>query len=333
MAWEIPFEKMWAAQEVTPGTAVTPPDHDLNAAGSIVQRLSRVYGMDAGTLSDQQRSTIVRKGGEWSIEQQPLNILLAPFILESVVAGVPAVTTPAGGTLSRLFTFTRDMTSNTLKALTAYWGDPNLKMWQAAYATLEQLVLTGDASSEDAVMWQYNGITKFPTALGSVPTAPTTLNPPLLIPGMTQIWIDTSSAIGTTEITDRLVSAELTIPTGNNPKYIAQGAASDLSYARINRGKSHPSLALAFDMVDTTQYDLWAAGTDLKVRVRFNGPIIEGALRNYVEADIYGPFATDFSWGTLADNNRTFEGTIEGQRDATAGTDLIVRVQKNGVAV
>jgi hypothetical protein len=333
MAWEIPFEKFWVAQEVTPGTAVTPPTHDLNAAGSFVQEMSRVFGMDAGTLSDQQRSTIVRKGNAWSIERQPLNILLAPLILESAVAGTPVVTTPAGGTLSRLFTFTRDMLSTTLKSLTGYWGDPNLKMWQAPFATLEQLIMGADASGEDAVTWVYNGISKFPTALGSVPTAPTTLNPPLLIPGMTQLWIDTSSAIGTTEITDRLVSAELTIPTGNNPKYLAGGAAADLSYTRINRGKSHPSLALVFDMVDMTQYDLWAAGTDLKVRVRFNGPIIEGALRNYVEADIYGPFATDFSWGTLADNNRTFEGTIEGIKDATAGTDLIVRIQKNGATV
>lgn len=333
MAWEKPFEKMWAAQEVTKGGAVTPPDHDLNASGYFKNKRRRARGTDMGTLSDQLRATTVRKWSEWAIDEQPANVLLAPFVFESAVAGVPAVTTPGGGTLSRLLTFIRDMTSDTLKAMTGYWGDPNLKMFQAAYAMIDELSITSDASGEDPVTWTYGGMAQYAAKLGAVPTPPSTLNPPLLIPGLTQLWIDSASAIGTTEITDRLISAKLTIPTGNTYKYLAQGAAANLGFARTGRKKVHPRLEFSIDAVDLTQYDLWEADTALKVRVRFNGPIIEGSLRNYIEADIYGILGDEPDYGTLEDSNATIDFSIDGDYNSTAGSDLLVRVQKSGATV
>lgn len=227
---------------------------------------------------------------------------------------------------AKYWVFPRVMTADTIKDASTYWGDPNQKMYQGLYSMITQMVLGGDASGTDAMQMSFDGFTQFPTDLASVPTLPAVAVGPLLMPGAMELWIDSSSAIGTTRVTGRLVSAELTAPNGVVPKYVAVGPAGSLTYDHVGRQKTHPELRLVLEMVDQTQYVLFKNGTDVKVRVRWNGPAIETNYYYAVQADIYGKMSS-FSWGELEGANRTMEVTIMGEYNATAATDLVVAVQ------
>lgn len=237
------------------------------------------------------------------------------------------VTTPDGATNSRLWTFAPDMTSDTLKSLTMYWGDPNIQAFQATYGLIDELKITADAGSSDGVTMSVSGHTRFPskTAPGAVPDM---VLGSLMAPQGMQLWIDTSSAIGTTAIASRLISAEVTIPSGVSYKYQAAGPAGTLTYADHGRGVRHAEMKLVMELPDMTQYDLWVAGTSLKARLRFNGALIESGFYEYVEVDIYGPFESH-AWGEYEGTNRTIELTILSEYDATATYDWAVKVQND----
>lgn len=329
---ELAFEYLLAALESTRGTAINPPTHRLNMAGSLAPKKAR-YRPDEnqGTLAEYYRSVDVRKWSEFEAEGG-LDVYVLPVLLNAIVKGaVSTPTTPSGATSSRLWTFTPTMNSDDLQALTVYWGDPNVQAFQAAYAMLDELTISGDASGTDGVTLKVSGQARFPakTAPSSVPAM---LSAPLLAPGAMQLWIDTSSAIGTTEITGRVISAEVTIPSGITRKWQAAGVANDLQFSRIGRGKRHAEARIVFEMLDATQYDLWVAATSLKTRIRFNGGLIETGFYHYVEVDVYGPLDV-LDWGELEGTNRTIEATILSEYNATAATDFAVRVQNNRVTL
>ena len=147
-----------------------------------------------------------------------------------------------------------------------------------------------------------------------------------------QMWLDTSSAIGPTEITDRLISAKHTIKTGVKYKYIAQGPSGNMGYSLIGREKvASLTTEVKLEFVDYDEYDLWAAGTSLKLRVRHNGALIESTAGpvdwyNYVEFDTYGP-AIDPEWGDNEGTNRAITLVVESTYDSTLGADFRVAVQ------
>jgi hypothetical protein len=242
-----------------------------------------------------------------------------------VMKGVASPTTPGGGTLSRLWSFPPTMTSDDLKSATLYYGDPNVQIWQAAYCMADELVISADASSTDGATMTLSGIGKFPTEVAE-PTLPAQIIGEIMAPGLMQLWLDTSSAIGSTEITGRVVSTEWTIPTAVVPKYLAKGPTSDKSFTRTGRGKRAAKAKIVFELLDMVQYDLWAAGTTIKARIRINGPEIESGFYHYAQLDIYGPFDA-LAWGELEGTNRTIELEIESQYDTTAGHDFQVLVQ------
>lgn len=229
----------------------------------------------------------------------------------------------AAPSTAKLWTFTRVMTADTLKMATIYWGDPNQRMYQGAYGFLDTITISGDASGTDDVGMTLAGTTQFPTDL-SAPTLPSIVVGPLLIPGRMQLWVD-ATTIGTTPVTGRLVSAELTVPTGIVPKYVATGPAGGVTYDHVGRVKTHPELKLVLEMVDQTEYNLFKNGTDLKVRIRWNGGNIETSFYYYVEADLYGKF-TSPNWGELESANRTLELSIVGNYNSGPASDLVMRV-------
>ena len=237
------------------------------------------------------------------------------------------VTTPAGGTNSRIWTFEPDMDADTLDSLTFYWGDPNVQAFQAAFCMLDNLTITADATGTDGVKMKFSGKGNFPAkqAPGGVPAI---TSAPILLPGALELWIDTTSDIGTTAITGRVASAESTFPSGISYKYLAAGPSGNLGHQDIGRGPRHSELKLKLELPDLTQYNQWVAHDSLKVRVRYNGPLIEGALYHYFEQDIYGPMDT-LDWGELENTNRTIEVAILSHYNEVAGYDWCVRVQND----
>jgi hypothetical protein len=218
------------------------------------------------------------------------------------------------------------MTSDDLASSTIWWGDPGAQIFRSAYCMADTLTITADASSEDGASITASGYGKFPTKV-SAPTYPSQAASGLIIGQNMDLWMDSASAIGTTAITGRVVSAEVTIPAGTVQKYLAGGTTADLSFTRHGRLKRHAELKLVFELADMTQYDLFAAGTSLKTRLRMNGmTAIETTFFPYFQFDIYGPLS-DLSWSDYEGANRTVEFTIQSERDLTAGYDFAAYVE------
>jgi len=159
-----------------------------------------------------------------------------------------------------------------------------------------------------------------------------------LIPALyTQIWLDTSSAIGTTELSGRVISAEVTIPGEIVPKYLGKSPGSGLSYTRVGRGKRRPSASVVLELIDTTQYQLFRNDTLVKCRIRMSSSAIIETVSgttfyNYVECDIYGKLKFE-DWGDLEGVNRTVEFSIDGIKDSTLGASFRIAVQNNNTAL
>ena len=331
---ELAFEYLAAALESTRGTAVTPPTHYFPFTGGLTPQRTKFRPEEQrGTKFKNYREKTTRAGAEWSAEGAADPNYL-PFFLNMAVKAVSSPSTPSGATLSRLWTFTPSGTTDDLKSATLYSGDPNVKIWQSAYAMLQTLSIESDAGSEDGVTMSIDGIGKFPTALGSNPTLPSQSVGSILVPGAMQMWLDVGSdAIGTTEITGRFLSTSWEIPTGVTPKYYAQGPANDLSFTRVGIEKIEPKAEITVELNDasfTSEYSYFAADTPVKMRIRLNGDKIETVTSvdwyEYVQLDIYGTLG-ELSWEEVEGVNRAMKFEIMGIYNSTLGAPFSIAVQ------
>lgn len=326
---EIAFEKWGAALEATFGTAVTPPTHYPSFGGMLVPNKPLFTPEDkSGTLALAHRSQQVRRWTAYSGEGAA-DVDFAPFLFAMGVNGsVTSPTTPTNGVLTRLWTFNRQMTSNALKSATMFFGDPNItgtEIWRSTGCILESFGVNGDAAGEGGVTWEMSGWGQRETVV-AVPTFPTRMAGDIPIPGSTQIWIDTSSAIGTTEITatNTGVTASATCPTGQEPKYTMRGPTGGVSYARRSIVATQPTGSISFEVDNLDLYDHFDLDTLLKIRIRWNGSLIESVTPdyyNYIQVDFH---AAKLSELELAENigNRTHQYAIVGHYSASAGTDV-----------
>jgi hypothetical protein len=337
---EINFENFSAALETTRGTAVTPPSHTFPFMGRLVPSSTYSRGTSSdGTLAEfDGRSKVVYKTCAFETDDAPVDLNYLPFLFSMVVKGGVTPTTPSGATTARLWTFNPDMTSDSIKSATVYWGDPNVKMLQSAYCMAEQWTLSADSTADSGATMKINGQGKFPTKLSSPPTFPSQITGELIVPSRMQVWLDTSSAIGTTEITDRIVKTDWTVPTGVSFKRGAKGPTSDLSFRRTGRAKRHAEANFTVEVTDYAQeYTTWENGTNVKLRIRINGDLIETItgpvdIYSFVELDIWGPLDS-LGLGDLEGTNRTFDFSVLGQKDATSGVDYSLKVQNSRTTI
>lgn len=327
---EIPFENLSLAIETTRGTAIAAPTHMVSLVGTLTPATERARPNESrGILAEVTRSKTVQRWANLEAEG-PLDTRSSLLWATMTLDGTPAAPTVITASQVWLWGFLRQMTVDDLDSATVFFGDPNVQIFRGAYGMLEEWTITADASGTDVVTQSLTGWTHFPVSVAA-PTFPAYIIAPLLVPADMQLWLDTSSAIGTTLISGRVISAEVTIPTGVTRKWLATGGASDLNYARTGREKAHPEMTLVFEFLDGAQYNIFAGSdsdTIVRARLRMNGPVIETTNRHYIEVDIYGPFDS-FAWGENQGSNRTLELTIMGEYDATLGSDLAMRIQTN----
>lgn len=331
---EIAFEKSQAALESTRGTAITAPTHAFPWPIVIDPERIRAKPDDArGTLVRNHRVKTTQINAAWSAEGA-IDTDYLPFILQMIAKGSITPTTPSGATSARLWTATPTITSDDLKSATLWAGDPNLTtVRRAAYAMAEEFTVESDAGGEDGAQGSLSGFCKFPTNVSAPTYASALATGDILIPGAMQLWIDTSSGIGTTEVTGRFVNTNWTIPTGLVKKRYAAGPTGGLDFSKAGRGKRAAKAEITVELNDTSlaaEYAHFEADTLIKMRIRLNGGFIETAstvdLYHYLQLDIYG-LAEDFSWEEVEGVNRAFKIAIESTYNATAGADFILSSQ------
>lgn len=334
---EIPFEGFLlglsaGASIAQRGTATNPPTYNLPIQGKVNPRQSKYRPDESrGHLAEYNRSKTVRRWSEWEGEGA-LDPYFLPIALNMILkGGVTSPSTPAGATDARLWEFEPTMTSDDLRSATLYWGDPNVQWYQAIYCMVEEFSISADATGEDGATMSFSGFGRFPTKTAPA-SVPAQLTAPMITPAEMQLWIDTGEDdYGTTEITGRFLTAEFSLTTGITRKHGAVGPTGGLNFIRTGRGKRHAELTLTFELLDTTQYDLFAnnnGDTPAKIRWRLNGPEIETGFLHYVEVDLHGPFDS-VDWGEHEGSNRTIEMTVLSEYDAAEGWDFAMRVQND----
>lgn len=335
-ASELAFEYLALALEATKGTAVTPPTHYLPFSGTLKPTRTKYRTRDSnGQLAEVTRSKTVRAGAEWQ-GSGGVDPNYAPVLFNLLIKSVTSPTTPTNGVLTRLWTFAPSMTTLAQKAATFYFGDPGVQIFQSAYCMADTMTIAADASGEDAATWDMSGWGRFPTRV-SAPSLPAQAVGDLLMPSSMQCWIDTGSAIGTTEVTGRFLSTEWTIPTGLVQKYYAGGPTGGLNFTKEGATPRSAKAKITVELNDVSigsgkEYLLWEADTQVKMRIRLNGSLIESVTPDYysyVNLDIYGPLDS-FDWGDAEGANRTmtFEVTSEMNSYAvSAGYDFALSVQ------
>jgi len=333
---EITFESMACAQEVTPGTPIAAPTVFMNLFGTLDPTIE-YYEPDesSGMLAQRMRTKQVRKYGQWNADGPLDPNTLIEFLENIAVAGV----TP-DNTAPKVLTFTWDytptMTADDVEFLTIFFGDPNMThIFQGSYGWIDTLTIASDASGVDGATLSLSGMTQFPAKL-TPPSYPTQAFAPLIAGINMELFLDTSSVIGTTAVTGRVVSAQHVLSGGFSPKYIAAGQTADLTYSRHGRGKRGMVTTVVMEVPDWTEYDIAVLeDTVAKLRVVHNGALIESVTPDFyyhVIVDTYGQFRFT-GWGELEGTNRTATFEVHSEYDSTLGADWRIEVQNTASAL
>lgn len=329
------YESLLGALESTRGTAIAAPTHLLNVTDGMMLLPRKTFHNVAtvtGTRAEFTTSTKTYEDTALS-PSGTLDLRQAPF-WANLYAGAGTITTPSGATTTRLHTHTPGMTSDPAKSATFWSGDPNVQVWRAPYHMLDSYTVTFDASSDEAVQFSAETIGQ-PWEEVSDPTLPTQTD---MLPAYgidANLWIDTSSAVGTTAITGRLVSGEARIVRSRSRKRHARGAGATRTFDTTGIGRDHAELDLTFELYDLAQTDLFVDETDSKVRLRLNGGLLEGSLYAFWELELYGKLQ-NLAFDTFMDTNRTVTFTIMSTYNSharTAGFDWCTRIQNNSGTV
>jgi xanthosine utilization system XapX-like protein len=280
-----------------------------------------------GILAGNAGTEVVR---EWStIEGEgPLDTRTAPMMCAMVLDGTIGAGSIVGAGPAYTFDVARHMTADNLKSATWWWGDASSgDIYKALYGMIDEWTIENDVTSDDGARMGIAGTAKemddiAPPALAAVGLAP------IMVGKNIQVWIDAySGTIGTTEVTNRVLGATHTIPTGVTYKYPATGPAGGVSYTETGRVTTVPQSTLKFHVnADLAEWDKYQAKALYKFQVRHNGPVIETTNRHYVQVQFIGRLGEP-TWGDLEGSNRTIEFTILHEYDTTFATDTKVKIQ------
>lgn len=336
---EVAFEYLLFAEEVTAGTPVNPPTQYAGITGLLTPQADFAdFAESDGTLAEFSRSEKIH---EWATLQGDgaLDVDKLIYYARAVLNGsVSTPTTPTDAVLARLWSFPRLMSSPNRTSLTFYSGDPNVQDFQGAFGVVTELGISGDASGNNGATMSINATTKQIAATGAS-SVPTYTMGKIVLPSDSQVWIDTTSAIGTTEITDgRFVKADATLRSGIAPKILKTDG-----YDRVGFNKVTHDLNMSFEFFDLTQYNLFKNSDYLKVRWRMNGPLIETITGTpnkdfyyYVQLDFYGKATAAPGWSDLNGTNRVLDLSLSSRYSTyarTAGYDVGLFIQTTKTAL
>jgi hypothetical protein len=333
---EIVFENVLAAHEATRGTAIAAPTHLLNleAAPPTPIDVKHRPREQRGTRGQNYRVTTTKTGTSFSGKGDADTSEILFWLNMGVMPLAAPSSTPTNGILTKLWSFIRRMTTDDEKSATMWWADPNWQVLRTVWNMLEEFSLENSAMADDGVLQLGLKGQGGPFSKAADPIVPASIAGALLPGALMTLYMDTSLAIGATAFNDRLLSSKLTVPTGRTFKRTGAGATGNKAFNRTGVVAAAPILDFTIELIDTSEYDLWDAGTYVKCRVRHNGPEIEAVTptyQHYVEHDVYGVLSEP-TWGDN-NGNRTASYKIVGQVDSTLGSDLRIGVQTTRTTV
>lgn len=308
--------------ETTRGTLVAATrilDHD--PGGVVLKRTPSIIRVrNAGSLATSHRSypgrdmIEIEASGTWTYNWAPwwFNHFLGPL-----ATGVNA-------TADKLWAFTSTEISDTADNLKASsWEVSGKDTRPGEYKVAGVMGQKLSLSIKQDAPWTYKAsligqVVTVAAKTGSISAATTIVD---VLGTLTKVYIDTSSAFGTTQRVGAVVSADIDITVGTNPRYTLDGQRNPYRMAVTGNRQISAKIVAEYDA--QTEYTAAHAGTAKRVRVKATGPTL-GSSTYICQLDLPGTWdSIDFGDD---DGVVTEELTLTGQYDSTPASDVAASV-------
>lgn len=236
---------------------------------------------------------------------------------------VATVATGTGTGATRTWTFTPSDTTDGLKRFSFEYGGTNFPQ---AYNLNGAVGKSLGISIKPNNVWEIKATavglaTTNTAAVTSALSLPSTLGGDDVLWTQTKVYIDTTSAFGTTQQVGRIVSADFNITNGVDPRHTLDGAPYPYRVALAKERGLEATIVAEFD--SAVQTISFASSTSQRVRLIASGPSSRSAT-----IDIGGVWET----ATIGDDNGvvTTQLKLGGLYDASISADFKLTVV-NGV--
>ena len=319
------LRKIQIGQESTRGTGVAA---DIILLG----RLSQTHEITWDAPEDEERNSLAMFHRQTNVGQQVALKYEGNMTFQQVIhllaMGIGALTTtqPDVGGSPTVYDHTFEPTLIALAAQKAYtveYGDKKQE-YESVFLMAEQLEFTFAIGES----WQMGA-----DLFGRFPTKSTftgALTDPVVedvIGQKSKLYIDTSWAnLGNTQVSSSLISASIRIPTGLAPTRYADGTI-ELSDVAENKRAAEVELVFKHDTSGVAEYDKFAAGTLLFVRLETEGSVAENAFNFTTTWDFALRYTEPVEFFGDQDGENVIRLTGKSQQDPTAVRDMRFKVR------
>ncbi len=319
------LRRIQIGQESTRGTGVAA---DIILLGQLTQ----THEITWDTPEDEERNSLALFHRQTNVGQQVALKYEANMTFQQVIhllaMGIGALTTsqPDAGGSPTVYDHTFEPTLIALAAQKAYtveYGD-NQQEYESVFVMAETLGFTFAIGET----WQMTA-----DLFGRFPTKSTftgALTPPTVedvIGQKTKLYIDTAWAnLGNTQVASSLVSASIGIPTGLVPTRYADGTI-ELSDVAENKRAAEVELVFKHDTSGEAEYDKFAAGTLLFVRLEVEGGVAENAFNFTVTFDFALRYTEPVEFFGDQDGENVIRLTGKSFHDPTSVRDMRIKIR------
>lgn len=308
--------------EATRGTLVAATRIlDMDPGGAVLKRSATVIRVrNAGSLATSHRSypgrdiISIEVAGTWTYNWAPwwFNHFLGPL-----AAGT-------GATADKLWAFTSTEISDTADNLkSSSWEVSGKDTRPGEYKVAGVMGQKLSLSIKQDQPWTYKAtligqVVTIAAKTGALSAAATITD---VLGTLTKVYIDTSSAFGTTQRAGAVVSADIDITVGTNPRYTLDGQRNPFRMAVTGNRQISAKLVVEYDA--QTEYTAAHAGTAKRVRIKATGPTL-GASTYICQLDLPGTWDSH-EFGD-DDGVVTEQMTLTGQYDTTPASDIAAQI-------
>ena len=239
--------------------------------------------------------------------------------------GAPVTTTPTGGTLSRLHTYTLNSAgADPLASFTVMWGDA-IHALQLKHFVFTSLTLGIERTSLtlDSAAMSHEPITGIAlptvgiTEVGSVPVAGKSWD----------AYLDTTyAALGTTKLL-AAYNGSVDFPDKYSPDWVINSANPSFDSLQESEDfEPEVELTLGFDTTSISLINGFTAGAVRFLRLKTTGPIIEGAIPYSLEVDLAIRIITRGTMTTSDAGSVQVPFTAQVTRDPVSGNSAVARL-------
>ena len=312
----VSLRKTQFGPESTAGTAVAATSvQRLLSNGAKDDRTVEFINEHIGYLSQTNRTITPKLAASIAFDDSPLTFEQAMYPFSAGITTVAASADGAGSGKVWLYTFPTTAV-NTIKTYTIEHGD-NIQAREMEYSFCESFAISFNAGEVVNISSNWLGRQWTNTTFTGALTAPTVEE---ILTSKGKLYIDAATAtIGTTQVTNTLLSGTLNVTTGWRPVWTADGNLY-FSFAKNTAPEITLDLVYEHNSSAETEYAAFVARTPRQIQLSFTGSALTSAgtfTTKIFSINLAGTYETWDAFGDQ-DGNNTVSCTFRAAYDATA---------------